>query len=130
MGLIHSGELVDIIFHNKVDSIMLTKESCASYGIMHYSRFRDDILFVGNDAMASARFYFAMERHGEYFKISQESISTKKGIFLDTEIEWQGSRFLVRPYTKPSHLGIPLSATRPQELAGGNDKQIEVQIQH
>ena len=44
MGLIHSGELADIIFYNKVESIMLTQKSCASYGIMHDSRFRDDIL--------------------------------------------------------------------------------------
>ena len=108
MGLIHSGELTELMLYNKVESILLSIESFDEHQLTHDSRFRDDIHFVGRDTIASAPFYYMMERHSEYLKISQESISAKGAIFLT-----QQSRFMVRGFwflhTRPSQLGISLS---------------------
>jgi hypothetical protein len=81
MGLIHSGELADLIFlqQGRIHHARTKTKSLASHGIVHYSHFRDDILYVGQDALASVKFLYEMRRHGEYFKISQENISIKEG---------------------------------------------------
>ena len=108
MGLIHSGELTELTFYNKVESIMLCMESIDEHQLTHHSLFRGDIFFRRQRYVGFSNVYYRMGRHSEYFNISQESMSTKGAIFLT-----QQSRFMVRGlwfvHTKPSHLGIPLS---------------------
>ena len=76
MGLVHSGELSDLIFHNRVEhDLESTKSLCH---IKWYFRYRDDILFCSRRHHRQQRleFFQMVKQRAGYYKVICESVST------------------------------------------------------
>ena len=106
MGLPHSSATSDAAFYNKVEVGLLPK--LKRYGVKAYFRYRDDVFMIANDRTCLAQLGEDIRLLAGYFIVELEVCRDISVTFLDVEVIRDGSRYITRPYFKPSALRRPL----------------------
>ena len=115
MGLLHSGDLVDLIYYHRVEKWLCRPFLKAKYGVANYIRFRDDVMIVMAPDKAP-QLLSQIAVFSGYFRIKLEADVPDGAPFLNLELfkVADGKRIAVKYYFKPTSLGLPLSALRGQ----------------
>ena len=113
MGLLHSGDVADAALLKMAEAryaVMPSVMNCM--GICKYFRFKDDILVIADDRKRQCvvRFLKEFKKRTKYFKMKVETITHDEVQFLEVVIFKDGQRLGIKPYFKPTAVGIPLSA--------------------
>ena len=111
MGLIQSANVCDAMFLQRVEKRTLLPKLLARLGVVHYWRYRDDILgIVDTDISGTypARLFRHMKANCKYFKLDIAEYGSRSTTFLDMQLTMSHNRVSVDYYAKPN-LGPPLS---------------------
>lgn len=118
MGLIHSGDLCDIVFYERAERNWACNEQvAAAHELIAYWRYRDDILIVYRDVEMFAKWIAEFKRRAGYFRIQCEKIATSTIEYLDLTLFRDGPRLLAKPAFKREKLSRPLGATSGHPMA-------------
>ena len=98
MGLQHSSAVADFVLYVLVDEWLLRPSTIRGLGILHYSRFRDDLLLVvGSRDHAYCLFRLVQARVREVYIIECPSISQSTGEMLPVNLQIIGNRVCTTP---------------------------------
>ena len=88
MGMTMSGAIADAALYKLIEMNWIKSEKVrAKFGIIHYSRFKDDILVVMLPNWTDVKQFIAeIKTRAKYFKIEVEKCSTQKVQMLDLEL--------------------------------------------
>ena len=87
MGLLHSGDVADLILYNNLERWALDPNLMKEHGIDLYIRFRDDIFILATIRSKTREYIWEMRKKAKYFKLECESISSIQCRFLDLLIK-------------------------------------------
>jgi len=116
MGLSFSGELSDAVFYELCEKdFACSREVQKYYGVIHYSRFKDDGLIIFDGAIPAIEedFIKGITDRAAYFSVEFDPPEMKSVVMLDVEIfkgpRWESIRYLDhRAFVKPSSQWVPL----------------------
>ena len=113
MGLLHSGDLADLLFDHLVDGWALRASTRQGLGIRAYVRFKDDCLVL-MDGFRTDLFFDMVKARAKFFTVKLEEINHYRVSYLNLSIIKAGTRLVFRHYTKPTAMSIPLSSLSGQ----------------
>ena len=113
MGLLHSGDLADLLFDHLVDRWMLRDSTRRGLGIKAYVRFKDDCLaLVAGDKVDTL--FELVRKRAKFFVVKLEEVAMYRVAYLNLTIIKAGTRLFFSHYTKPTAMSIPLSSLSGQ----------------
>ena len=111
MGLVHSGDVADSAFHQRVERWMMLPAIVRKYEVRGYVRFKDDALLVINSCRLP-QMLSTMKAKSRYFKIIIEKVATSWVNFLEFKVHAVPDQQCLRvEYAFKEMPSVPLSCT-------------------
>jgi len=105
MGLRHSGEIADSSFANLVEvGFAARKEIQKAFSILHYSRYRDNMLIIGNDRRLAYMFLGMIMDRSRFFQLTIEQCKSNNMHYLNITINNEKGVLRTAPAFKASML--------------------------
>eukprot|EP00973_Karenia_brevis_P006469 880771-Karenia_brevis.AAC.1 len=110
MGLPHSGEVSDAALYARMERGLLNESTYQIHGILHYFRFKDDILLICSQrgAPGTQGFFQIMKQRAGYYKLTCDNVG-RNVRFLELNITIQDNYVRYSHALKPHAFTVPLS---------------------
>ena len=111
IGLTHSGDVADAAFYPLVERDLLMCNAFAAASVLDWYRFKDDMLFLVQDAQAFKSLWGTMREQASFYDIVIEEVSLVSLRFLDVMVSRSGDRIVTTPALKDPCLCRRLART-------------------